>query len=90
VSQLLDMIYCICYFWKMKSRPVILYSKVTVRVNNTEYIFKLVRSDEINITQGKISIEAPLGKALLNKRAKEKVWVKTPIGKTKYQIIAID
>lgn len=65
-------------------------SKVTIRSGLKNLMFTLVKPSEINISEGKISVESPLGKALLNHSINENVTVDIPAGTKKYKIIAID
>ena len=51
--------------------------------------FKIVDPEEADPSQGKISYDSPLGKALLNKSKGTVVEVKTPRGSVKYKIIKI-
>lgn len=44
---------------------------------------------ESNPAEGKISIESPVGKALLKKSKGDKVEVETPAGKTTYKILEV-
>jgi transcription elongation factor GreA len=44
---------------------------------------------ESNPAEGKISIESPVGKALLKKSKGDKVEVKTPAGQITYKILEI-
>ena len=53
-------------------------------------VYHIVGSAEANPRQGKISIESPLGKALLGKKVKEKVVVKAPDGDLTFVVKAID
>ena len=52
--------------------------------------FQIVGVAEANPIEGKISIESPLGKALLNKPKGAVVEVETPQGKVKYKIAKIE
>lgn len=52
--------------------------------------FKIVGIAEIDPTNGKISTDSPLGKALIDKPQGATVTVKTPNGKVKYKIIKIE
>ncbi|MBI3260816.1 transcription elongation factor GreA [Candidatus Berkelbacteria bacterium] len=64
-------------------------STVKVKLNGKSMTFMLVGSQEADPTNGKISIESPIGKALLNQKAGETVEVEVPAGKTRYQILSI-
>ncbi len=59
-------------------------------LDNKEYTYKLVGSEEVNIEEGKISNESPLGNALLGKEEGEKVNFLTPNGEANYMIIKFD
>jgi len=57
--------------------------------NKNKLIFTLVGSGEANPEKGLISIQSPLGSALLGKAKGEQVEVKTPQRKIIYKIISI-
>jgi transcription elongation factor GreA len=52
--------------------------------------YKIVGTGQANPSKGEISIDSPLGKALLDKPKGAIVTLKTPLGKTKYKIIKIE
>ncbi|MCY4418416.1 MAG: transcription elongation factor GreA [Cytophagales bacterium] len=71
-------------------------SKVTVmsRVwlegeGGTQIDYLLVAAEETDIKSRKISVDSPLGKALIGKKEKDKVEVQTPGGLRRFQIIKI-
>ncbi|MDZ4770221.1 MAG: transcription elongation factor GreA [Chloroflexota bacterium] len=76
---------------KGKKDHVILGSKVTVveQGSKEKEVYHIVGSAEANPDIGKISVESPLGKALINARVGEKVTVKAPAGDLIFQIKAI-
>ncbi|HRY60205.1 MAG TPA: transcription elongation factor GreA [Patescibacteria group bacterium] len=51
--------------------------------------FKIVGSAEVDVANGRISNESPIGKAMMNKKEGETVEVETPGGKMKYKILKI-
>src|SRR3989344_3379760 len=51
--------------------------------------FHLVGSAEANFTEGRISNESPIGKAMMSKKKGEKFEVTTPKGKVSYTIVDI-
>ena len=55
-----------------------------------EVVYSIVGAAEVDITEGKISNESPVGKALIGKRKDEEVFVETPGGLSKYKIISIE
>ncbi|HBC72743.1 hypothetical protein A2379_04310 [Candidatus Amesbacteria bacterium RIFOXYB1_FULL_47_13] len=62
---------------------------VTVKVNSTETVFRIVGEWEADPAQKKISAQSPLGKALIGKAVGDKVEVAAPAGKILYTILAI-
>lgn len=54
-----------------------------------EIEYELVETSEIDLTQNKISIESPIGKALLGKRINQEIEVNVPAGIIKLKILEI-
>lgn len=52
-------------------------------------VFRLLGQDEADISQGVLSVNSPLGKALIGKQADDVVEVKTPNGTKEYEIIEV-
>ncbi|MDD5005247.1 MAG: transcription elongation factor GreA [Candidatus Omnitrophica bacterium] len=52
-------------------------------------VYILVSKEEADYSQGKISIESPIGKAILGKKIDDIVSVRAPVGELKYKIIDI-
>ena len=67
-------------------------AKVTLLDLDTEEkeAYILVSKEEADYSQGKISIESPIGKALLGKKIDEAVKVKAPAGDLNYKVIKIE
>jgi transcription elongation factor GreA len=68
----------------------------TVRLGSTvklkdgkPLVYQVVGTMEADPSQGKISDESPIGKALLGKKVGDKVEIKTPSGSDTYKIIEI-
>lgn len=65
----------------------------TVKIKNTsngsEMKYTLVAENEADLKQGKISVDSPIGKALLGRKVGEKVDVQVPVGKVTFQISEI-
>lgn len=68
----------------------------TVKVQNlttkAERTVTLVGSEETQAAEpgeGKISVDSPIGKALLNSRVGDVVEIETPAGKTEYKVLKI-
>lgn len=64
-------------------------SQVTVTVEGDQEVYELVGVNESDPAAGKISIDSPLGKALLGLKSGESVQVATPAGKLEYQIAKV-
>ena len=52
--------------------------------------YQLVGSDEFDATQGRISVDSPVGRALMGRRLGDEVAVRRPKGETLYEIRSID
>lgn len=65
----------------------------TVRVLNLkgerEQIFHLVSPNEVDPTNGKISIESPVGQAVINHRSGDEVTVKAPSGELHLRVLEV-
>lgn len=71
---------------------VVLGSRVTVVEKGTkdQEVYHLVGSAEARPSEGKISIESPLGKALMGAKLRDNVTVKAPDGNIVFVIKAIE
>lgn len=69
-----------------------LLSTVTVKnlKRNKVVSYQLVSPDEANFKEGKISVESPIGKALLGSEIGDVVEVDVPAGKQKFEIQKIE
>ncbi|MBU0547021.1 MAG: transcription elongation factor GreA [Patescibacteria group bacterium] len=65
-------------------------SKITLLFEKEEIIFQIIGNTESDPLNGKISLSAPLGKALLGKREGDIVNVESPGGIIKYKILKIE
>lgn len=52
--------------------------------------YQIVGPDEFDVSQGKISMDSPIAKALLKKHLDDEVFIQTPTGEVCYIIDAID
>lgn len=52
--------------------------------------YQLVGPDEFDAHEGRISVDSPVGRALMGKRLGDEVVVRRPKGETVYEILAID
>jgi len=64
--------------------------RVELNLNGEKIKFQIVGAQESNPSEGKISNESPLGRALLGRRKGEIVDVDAPSGKIKYKIEKIE
>ena len=65
-------------------------STVLVKAGDDTQEFKIVGVEEANPLEGKISIDSPLGKALVNQPKGVIVEIATPGGKLQYKIVKIE
>ncbi|HOS99119.1 MAG TPA: transcription elongation factor GreA [bacterium] len=65
-------------------------SKLVVETNSGQKEFTIVSFNESDPLDGKISNESPLGRALLNHVAGDKIRVNTPKGYVEYTIISVN
>ncbi len=64
-------------------------SYVTVKEDGETDKYQIVGSAEANPTQGRISNESPMGKAMMGKKPSDQCVVKTPGGERKFEIVKI-
>lgn len=57
--------------------------------DGTKYTYKIVGSEESNVSEGKISNHSPLGSALMGKKKGESFTFATPTGKVAYKIVTV-
>lgn len=62
---------------------------VVLKNGDREFMFLLVSEHESDLTQNKLSINSPIGKAIVGKKAGDEVTVETPKGTDNYQILSI-
>jgi transcription elongation factor GreA len=58
--------------------------------NDTEVVYHIVGEDESDASSGKISISAPIARAMLGKRKGDEVIVKLPKGDREYEVIRVE
>jgi len=71
------------------SDVVLEYLPLNQSLTNKRIKVKLVGWGESSPDKGEISVNSPLGKALLGKVKNEKVWIKTPSGEKGYKIVSV-
>jgi len=75
---------------KKQTNKVEVGSTVFLVSKGEEEKFQIVGTEEANPLKGKVSAQSPLGKAILGKKAGEKVKIDTPEGKKEYTIKKIE
>ena len=58
--------------------------------NDTQVVYHIVGEDESDATSGKISISAPIARAMLGKRKGDEVIVKLPKGDREYEVLRVE
>ena len=73
---------------KLKADTIALLSKVEITnlATGAKMSYTIVSPHEANLKEGKISIQSPIGKALLNKKAGDIAEVAVPVGLLKLRI----
>ncbi|MCP4473950.1 MAG: transcription elongation factor GreA [Gammaproteobacteria bacterium] len=57
--------------------------------NGEKVTYQIVGDDEADITQQKISVSAPIARAMIGRYEGDTMTVKTPSGETDYEILAV-
>jgi len=84
-----------CEIIDLNNRPpsdrIVFGSSFTIEdVDSSEQrAYRLLGQDEADISQGIISVDSPLGRALLGKEVNDVVEVKTPNGLREYEVIDV-
>ncbi len=63
--------------------------KVYDSTKDEEIEYKLVTSEESDVTQGKVSTSSPIGRALMGKKIGDSTVVVTPTGKRELEILSL-
>lgn len=64
-------------------------SRVTVKDEFGKETYTIVGPAEVDVAAGRISMESPVGKALMGRRVKEQVTVQTPAGLRTLSIVSV-
>ncbi len=77
---------------RVVSEKVVFGAKVTIEDLDTEErkVYQLLGQDEADISKGLLSVDSPVGRALIGKEAGDVVEIKTPNGIRECEIIAIE
>jgi transcription elongation factor GreA len=75
----------------LDASKVSILTKVKIKNTKTKQIveYTLVTQSEANLKEGKISVDSPIGKALMGKKVGDKVDVTVPAGVIPFEIMAI-
>ncbi|GAB3954219.1 transcription elongation factor GreA [Spirosoma harenae] len=63
--------------------------KIKNKKNGTEVTYTLVSEEEADLKAGRISVNSPIGKGLLGKRAGDIAEIKVPAGVLEFEVIEI-
>ena len=74
-----------------ESDRIVFGSSVTIEDIDTseQKVYRLLGQDEADISKGIISVNSPLGKALIGKEVNDVVEVKTPNGLREYEVVEV-
>jgi len=89
IAELKDKIKRAKIIEKRHSEVIGVGSTVEVESEGERETFFLVGPEEADPASGKISIDSPIGKALLNHKAGDRITVLTPAGEFVYKIIKV-
>jgi transcription elongation factor GreA len=84
-----------CEVIDLENRPpsdkVVFGSRVTIEDldTNEQKIYTILGQDDADISRGIISVDCPLGRALIGKQKEEVVEVKTPNGMKEYEVLEV-
>ena len=76
---------------KLDSSKILIHSTVKIKnlTNSAIMEYKLVAQSEANLSQGKISVDSPIGKGLLGKKNGDIAEIAIPNGNVKFEILKI-
>ena len=76
---------------KLDSSKILIHSTVKIKnlTNSAIMEYKLVAQSEANLSQGKISVDSPIGKGLMGKKNGDIAEIAIPNGNVKFEILEI-
>ena len=77
---------------KMEKKDNVIFGSTVYLIdlgNNEKKTYKIVGKDEADIKKNYIYFRSPIGKALIGKKKKELVTVKTPSGEKNFEIVEV-
>ena len=76
---------------QLDTSKVLIHSivKIKNKANNQTLTYKLVAQSEADLKSGKISVDSPIGKGLLGKKAGDTAKVKVPNGEIEFEVLEV-
>jgi len=76
---------------KIKSDRILFGARIEIKVLDTdeEKTFFIVGTDEADVKTGRLSIESPIARQLLNKRVGDIVSIRVPKGEQEYEVLGV-
>jgi transcription elongation factor GreA len=76
---------------QLDTTKVLIHSSVRLKntANQQTVTYKLVAQSEADLKTGKISVDSPIGKGLLGKKAGDSVEISVPNGKISFEILEV-
>lgn len=76
---------------QLDTSKVLIHSNVKIKnkANNQTITYKLVAQSEADLKSGKISVDSPIGKGLLGKKAGDTAEITVPNGKIQFEVLEV-
>ncbi len=76
---------------QLDTSKVLIHSNVKIKnkANNQTITYKLVAQSEADLKSGKISVDSPIGKGLLGKKAGDTAKVTVPNGEIEFEVLEV-
>jgi transcription elongation factor GreA len=76
---------------QLDTSKVLIHSNVKIKnkANNQTITYKLVAQSEADLKSGKISVDSPIGKGLLGKKAGETAQIQVPNGTIEFEVLEV-
>ena len=76
---------------QLDTSKVLIHSTVKIKntANNQTLTYKLVAQSEADLKSGKISVDSPIGKGLLGKKAGDTAKVSVPNGEIEFEVLEV-
>lgn len=76
---------------QLDTSKVLIHSTVKIKnkANNQTLTYKLVAQSEADLKSGKISVDSPIGKGLLGKKAGDSAKVSVPNGEIEFEVLEV-